>query len=136
MAGEHSRVALNGVRVLLVHENAFQGQYLADVIADAGATLVGPIVSARQAIASLEHDGPWSALVLSSGVDGGGAVAGIGAELGVALLYVQSAPSAASPPPSARRVMSTPFAGFQVVEALGEMMVDHGPAAGPHLGGH
>jgi len=131
---------LCGKRVVLVHEDAFFGAYLADVIAANGATIVGVVALASEGTALLDHDPPPCVLVLSTGVRDHDVVARVAEVRQVAILLVQpvrphdglSLHIAACPP-----VLTMPFAGFQVVDAILRLFPSIGtdPAAlrGPPL---
>ena len=123
---------LCGRRVALVHEDAFFGAYLADVIAANGATIVGVVALASEGTALLDHDPPPCVLVLSTGVRDHDAVARVAVARQVAMLVVQparprggSSPHLAACPPG----LTMPFAGFQVVDALLRLLASRGTDA-------
>ena len=128
--------ALDGRRVLIVHDNGFQGQYLADVVAGSGAMVLGPTASADIALASVENEHPLSALVLSSAVLGTQAIARAALSRGIPVVCVQPASEAPMVPVLAGAVLTTPFGGFQVVDALADVLRDPDCVAGPRSGEH
>lgn len=131
---------LDGRRVLLVHEDAFFAAYLADVIKDKGATVVATFSSAAESAASLERDPAPCALVLSTAVHDNDVIIRTAAAHGVATLLVQPARGAAPQPECHCLVLTAPYAGFQVVDALHRLLMSKQmtvrPLHGPQLRGH
>jgi hypothetical protein len=134
---------LYGRQVILVHEDAFFSAYLGDVIAASGATVVGIFPLAVEGAAFLERDPPPCALVLSTGVGNYDVVARAAVARGVAMLLAQPArpPRGVSPQTAIRHpVLTMPFAGFQVVDALHGLLPLMGTGVrashGSHVCGH
>ncbi len=126
---------LTGRRVLVVHEDPFFGAYLGDVIAESGATVIGVVSCADRGTALLASGPPPCLLVLSVMVRGGEAIAHAAAASGVATLLVRPARGASPPATGRSAVLTAPFAGFQVVDALRHLLpdrvaADHCPLCG------
>ena len=125
--------------MLLVHEDGFQRRYLASVIEDFGATVLGPAPAAAPGLALLAGHPAPVAVVLSDAVEDAVAVAAAAQASGIAILLL------ASLRPSGRAIavdhhLPAPFSGFQVVEALSALLhrraTELSPHSGPHLQGH
>lgn len=132
----HSAGELLGRTVLVVHESAFQRSYLADVLAGSGATVVEPVGSFAEGATLLDADpAPW-ALVLSPALpDGDGlAMARVARNRGVAILPLGAQPNDPEWVRQADRVLPANYAGFQVAEALIQLLT-RPPARRVHPGG-
>lgn len=124
-SGERGDV-LQRQHIVLIHEDAFVAQYLADVIAQSGGVVTRPI--------GLEIDAALSdsaALVLSDTAPQRDLVLARTSELGLPLLIVRSAQRCLTIA-TTDRVLTVPFAGFQVVEVLCELLQQPGaPRSSP-----
>jgi DNA-binding response OmpR family regulator len=115
------RVALRGRAVLLVHENDFLRRYLADVLADNGAT-ISAHASAGIAVTDAIRDAtPPPVLVLSDSVGGAEAWVDEARARGIPVLLLQSSRLAVGRA-AADRVMRPPFSGFQVAETVAALI--------------
>ncbi|MGR6329588.1 hypothetical protein ACU5AX_11025 [Sphingomonas sp. XXL09] len=128
MTGEAMGGLLRRRHILLIHEDAFIGRYLAEVIMRSGGTVTHlPGVTAGAA--------PFDilllacALVLSDTAPASDAVAAAAAERGLPFAIVRSAQRACAVAPT-EHVLTAPFAGFQVVELLHHMLERQEPAIG------
>jgi len=139
MASDHQQHRLQGRHVLLVHEDGFQRRYLASVIEDFGAVVLGPAPAAAPGLALLAGHPVPAAVVLSDAVEDAVAVAAATRASGIAILLL------ASLRPSGRAIvvdhsLPAPFSGFQVVEALSTLLHRRVTGlsfrSGPHLQGH
>lgn len=128
MATPPMRDTLRGRRVLIVHEDAFFSGYITDVLADNGATIVGPVSSARQGLALLNDDPRACALVFSRMVHDDDTVAFLAATREMAMLVVQPARLGSPWFAHHHAVLTMPFAGFQVVDALHRLLTPAAPA--------
>lgn len=131
---------LGGCTVLVVHENRFRGAYLAEVLRGAGAGVAGPVDTAARGIALLEPVPMRGAMVLSSSVAGGETLYELAAARGLATLLVHPAQTPLQGSAVAGPYLESPFAGFQVVEALAQLLqgraVREAQRTGPRLRGH
>lgn len=121
MAGE---ARLKGCRVLVVEDDWFIASYVSDALEHAGATVVGPVATAPEALELLEGGpSPAAATLNVTLLDGDSMpVARRLAELGVPFLFLSAKTGAALPPDMALRPrLEKPFAAYQVVDAVGAM---------------
>jgi hypothetical protein len=125
--------------VLLIHEDAFQRHYLARVIEDFGATVLGPAPAAAPGLALLAGDPAPMAVALSDAVEDAVAVAAAAQASGIAILLLGSLRSSERPI-TVDHHLPAPFSGFQLVEALNALLHGRGTGlssrSGPHLQGH
>jgi hypothetical protein len=122
MLGAYVGDMLRQRHVVIVHEDAFVARYLADVIVRSGATVAQP-VAAVGGEALLDFGATASAIVLSDTAPGGDAIADFAAKHGLPLVIVRSTPRA-YPALADDRTLTAPFAAFQVVELLRDLLVD------------
>lgn len=124
---------------MLIHDDGFQRHYLARVIEDFGATVLGPAPTAATGLMLLAGHLAPAAVVLSDAVEDGVAVAAAARAGGMAILLL------GSPRPGGRaivvdHILPAPFSGFQVVEALSTLLsgkvLGISSWSGPHLQGH
>lgn len=103
-------------RIILIHEDVFIAQYLADVIAQSGAVVVRPVIrpNGSDIDAALVNG---AALVLSDTAPHRDNIVRSATEQRLALLIVRSA-QRSSTLAITDRVLTVPFAGFQVVDML------------------
>lgn len=139
MAADHSRPRLQGRHVLPVHEDGFQRRYLAGVIEDFGGVVLGPVPTAAAGLTLLAGHPTPAAVALGDAVEDAIAMAAAARARGMAVLLL------GSPRPGGRliaidRLLPAPFSGFQVVEALSDLLCgrENGRSlrSGPHLQGH
>lgn len=131
MTGEATGELLRRRHILLIHEDAFIGRYLAEVIMRSGGT-VTHLLRVATGAAPFDTTLPPCALVLSDTAPAGDVVAAA-AERGLPFIIVRSAQRACAVAPT-EHVLTAPFAGFQVVELLHHMLArqdsaDEPPAA-------
>ena len=116
---------LTGRRVLIVEDDWFIAGYVADALDDAGATLIGPVASAAEGLALLDQGPPPDAATLNFSLTDGTSetVARRLDELGVPFMFRSASASTALPIDLKDRPrLDKPFAGFQVVQAIEEMV--------------
>jgi len=113
---------LAGVRVLVAHEDGFQKAYLSAVLAAAGAILVDPSNAAGDA--ALTGPPPLDAAVVSQIVQAtdGHRLIDAAARGALAVLVVHSASALPLPAVGLLRSLAVPYAAFQVVEAIRDML--------------
>ena len=132
-SGERGDV-LQRQHIVLIHEDTFVAQYLADVITQSGGVVTRP-VGAEIDAALLDG----AALVLGDTAPQRDLVLAKAGELQLPLLIVRSAQRYLTLA-TTDRVLTVPFAGFQVVEVLCELLQHQGvpeaSSAGPRLHGH
>jgi hypothetical protein len=121
MLGAYVGDMLRQRHVVIVHEDAFVARYLADVIVRSGATVTHPAAAGDGA--SLAIEATASAIVLSDTAPGGDAITNFAAEHGLPLVIVRSTPRA-YPASTDDRTLTAPFAAFQVVERLRDLLVE------------
>lgn len=125
--------------MLLVHEDAFQRHYLARVIEDFGATVLGPAPTAAAGLALLAGHPAPAAVALGEAVEDAVAVAAAARASGIAILLLGALRSSGRPI-AVDHHLPAPFSGFQVVEALDALLHQRGTGMpsrpGPHLHGH
>ncbi|GAA4220496.1 hypothetical protein GCM10022253_24730 [Sphingomonas endophytica] len=112
---------LAGVRVLVAHEDGFQKAYLSAVLAAAGAILVDPSAAGD---AALTGPPPLDAAVVSQIVQAtdGHRLIDAAARGALAVLVVHSASALPLPAVGLLRSLAVPYAAFQVVEAIRDML--------------
>lgn len=115
--------------ILLIHEDAFIGRYLAEVIVRSGGT-VTHLLRVETGAAPFDTTLPPCALVLSDTASAGDAVAAAAAECGLPFVIVRSAQRACAVAPT-EHVLTAPFAGFQVVELLHHILERQESASKP-----
>lgn len=116
---------LAGRRVLIVEDDWFIADYVADALGDAGATLLGPVASAADGLALLDKGPPPDAATLNFSLADGSSlpVARRLDEMGVPFLFLSASASTALPPELKDRPrLDKPFAGFQVVQVIEGMV--------------
>lgn len=114
---------LTGMRVLIAHEDRFQREYLSKVMIAAGAIVVDAPTTTDGGVLWL-GDLPPNAVVVSQSrqaADGGCLIAAAARDA-LAVLVVHSAPAPALPSTDLFRRLEAPYAAFQVVDALGDML--------------
>ena len=137
--------ALCGRTVLIVHEDPFRRDYLADVLRAAGATVAEPACdadAARRRIGTTDAD----AMVLSRTTGGAATPALLAAARAhdmVTLIVQLAAPvdgvDAGPGPSPGVAVLTAPYGGFQVADALAGLLAAAGERprlCGPALRGH
>ena len=113
---------LRGRTVLVIHEERFRGEYLAEVLRGADATVAGPVETASTGIALLATMERGAVMVLSSSITGSEALFERAAAKSLATLLVHP-PRTTSPIATATLpYLASPYAGFQVVEALARLL--------------
>lgn len=114
---------LTGMRVLIAHEDKFQREYLSKVMIAAGAIVVDALTTTDGGVLWL-GDLPPDAVVVSQSrhAADGGRLIDAAARDGLAVLVVHSAPVPALPSTGLFRSLEAPYAAFQVVNALGDML--------------
>lgn len=114
---------LTGMRILIAHEDAFQREYLSKVMIAAGAITVNASMSAGDGKLWL-GDPPPDAVVVSQGRQAadGGRLIDAAASGACAVLVVHAGPVLALPSTGLFRSLEAPYAAFQVVNALGDML--------------
>lgn len=119
--------------IVLIHEDAFVAEYLAEVITQSGGVVTRPFAAHVDAALM---DG--AALVLSDTAPQRDIVLARAGELGLPLLIVRSAKQCLTLA-TTDRVLTVPFAGFQVVEVLCDLLrrdVREPSSSGSHRRGH
>ncbi|VXC95757.1 hypothetical protein [Sphingomonas sp. 8AM] len=113
---------LAGLRILIAHEDGFQRAYLSTVMTAAGAIVVDPATIAAGAAPA--DDRPLDAAVVSHAMQatGGHMLADAAARGALAVLVVHAASASPVPAVGLLRSLAAPYAAFQVVEALGDML--------------
>jgi len=135
--------ALRGRTVLIVHEDPFRRDYLADVLRAAGATVAEPACdanAARRRIGTTDAD----AMVLSRTTGGAATPALLAAARArdiVTLIVQLAAPVDGVDPGPGPGVaaLTAPYGGFQVADALAGLLAAAGERPrlrGPALRGH
>jgi len=112
---------LAGVRVLVAHEDGFQKAYLSAVLAAAGAILVDPSAAVD---AALTDQPRLDAAVVSQIVQAthGHRLIDAAARGALAVLVVHPASALPLPAVGLLRNLAVPYAAFQVVEAIRDML--------------
>jgi CheY-like chemotaxis protein len=67
---QHPSPVLAGQKILIVEDEYFIAQDMADAIRGAGATVIGPVATREQALALLASDAPLDAAVLDINLQG------------------------------------------------------------------
>lgn len=108
--------------MLIAHEAAFQQSYLSGVVRAAGAIVRGPVADAGTGLELLNSG--VDAMVRSYTLSRQDAVALIDAALsrGIRTVVVHPAQADVAHPFSDHRCLATPYAGFQIVGALADVL--------------
>lgn len=121
------RQALRGHMVVVVHQDRFQGSYLAEVLRSAGAAIAGPTPAAAVAADLIAATAAPAALVLSSSVPGRGALIEQADGAGWVTLLLHHASARVPVEVGGAPALTAPYAGFQVVDALANLLASTGP---------
>jgi hypothetical protein len=115
---------LTGRRVLVAHESAFQGSYLGEVLRAAGASVIGPVESGREGLALLGREANVHAMVLSEALSDQAETSLLSAAIddNIRVVVVHEAGVDVAPSFADHRCLATPYAGFQVVAALADVL--------------
>ena len=115
---------LQGRRVLIAHESAFQCSYLSEGVRAAGATVVGPVQVIADGIALLDCKPRVDAMVLSQALPHWDAVALVEAAISqdIRPVIVHPAQADLAHPFSDFSCLAMPYAAFQVVAALADVL--------------
>jgi len=110
--------------VLIAHEDAFHRSYLEDVLTARGATVLVIERDAEAAKARLEAEPLLDTLVLSALLpdEQAAVLAGIAVERGIAILVLKLARGGSAITLPADAVLTAPYAGFQVVNAVAALL--------------
>jgi len=125
--------------VLIAHEDAFHRSYLEDVLSGSGAEIAGVERTAAAALVRLEGEPLLDALVLSSSLpeQQATALADVARRRKVAILVVEPARGVGRAVLGAEEVLTAPYAGFQVVEAVAGLLAARpDTSAAPQSAGH
>lgn len=121
----NGRARLTGKRILVVEDDWFIANYVADALAGAGAAPVGPVATAEGALDLLERQGAPDAATLDVTLLDGNSVpvARRLADMAVPFMFLTADAGGALPPDLGDRPrLRKPFGGFQVVDALAGML--------------
>lgn len=115
---------LAGHAVLVAHKDAFQGNYLREVLMAAGATVAGPIHTVAAGLALIDAGEQLAALVVSHALqdDVGHTLVAAALPCGIVALVLHPPHIQIQPVTPAHGGLTTPYAGFQVVETLVTLM--------------
>ncbi|MEH3120675.1 MAG: hypothetical protein PGN16_01650 [Sphingomonas phyllosphaerae] len=121
---------LAGMRILIAHEDSFQRAYLATVMTAAGAIVIDRPATAG---AWWPNDPPLDAAVLSQVMQATDArpLIDAAARGALAVLVLHSTATLPSPVVSPLRSLATPYAAFQVVDALCDMLASRADRGTP-----
>jgi hypothetical protein len=115
---------LHGRRVLIAHEDSFQRSYLCEVIQAAGADVISTADVGDNELALLGPGSGIHAMVLSYALPHKNAIALVEAAIasGIRTVIVHPAKAAVAFPFSDHRCLAIPYGGFQVVDALADVL--------------
>ena len=142
MGASLSPHALRGQCVVIAHGDAFHRSYLENVFIGSEAVVTGVERDVAAAVARLEAEPRLDTLVLSPLLPDGqaGLLVGTAVKRGIAILVMEPARSGSGAALPADAVLTAPYAGFQVVNAVVALLAGREALArwraGPRLRGH
>jgi CheY-like chemotaxis protein len=122
--------ALRGRTILLADDERFRADYVGHAVAGAGATLLGPLCTVQDGQAALERAAttPHAAIVSLRLGDGSALdLVEALAERGVPFLMIGRAGAAPSPLLRGRPHLTQPFAAYQIVDAICDLLAEATP---------